>query len=137
MTIIEQLQDLHKQATTERSHYYVAKCVRDAITEITRLQHDLTDARFAAANWQTKAESPTIERCVTTLSKALQEDPGFAISWQSNIAMPILDACKNLGVPMDHATANHLADGLMLHLFGVKQAAMPEKVKASRGAQEA
>lgn len=38
MTIIEKLEDLLKQATTERSHYYVASCCREAIAEIKRLQ---------------------------------------------------------------------------------------------------
>jgi hypothetical protein len=38
MDILERLDDLHKQATTERSHYYVAKCVKDAIAEIVLLR---------------------------------------------------------------------------------------------------
>jgi hypothetical protein len=38
MTIIEKLKDLHKQATTENSHFYVAKCCEEAIAEILRLQ---------------------------------------------------------------------------------------------------
>jgi hypothetical protein len=36
--ILDRLADLHKQATVERSHYYVGKCVRDAIAEIQRLR---------------------------------------------------------------------------------------------------
>lgn len=36
--ILEDLRDLHKQATTERSHYYVAKCCERAIAEIARLR---------------------------------------------------------------------------------------------------
>jgi hypothetical protein len=36
--ILVKLADLHKQATTERSHYYVASVVREAIAEITRLR---------------------------------------------------------------------------------------------------
>lgn len=36
--IIDKLIDLHKQATTERSHYYVASCCKEAIEEITRLR---------------------------------------------------------------------------------------------------
>ncbi len=36
--ILDSLEDLLKQATTERSHYYVAKCCRDAIAEIKRLR---------------------------------------------------------------------------------------------------
>lgn len=36
--LIERLEDLHKQATTERSHFYVASCVKDSIAEIRRLR---------------------------------------------------------------------------------------------------
>lgn len=35
-TILADLADLHKQATTERSHYYVAKVVQRSMKEITR-----------------------------------------------------------------------------------------------------
>lgn len=38
MDIIAKLEDLHKQATTERSHYYVAACCRDAIAEVKLLR---------------------------------------------------------------------------------------------------
>ena len=46
MDIVEKLNDLHKQATTERSHYYVAACCNQAIGEITNLRimiHRLID----------------------------------------------------------------------------------------------
>lgn len=36
--ILERLRDLHKQATTERSHFYVAKCCEDAIEEIATMR---------------------------------------------------------------------------------------------------
>lgn len=36
--ILYMLEDLHKQATITRSHFYVGKCVRDAIAEIKRLR---------------------------------------------------------------------------------------------------
>lgn len=36
--IIAKLEDLHKQATTERSHYHVASVVTEAIAEIKRLR---------------------------------------------------------------------------------------------------
>jgi hypothetical protein len=32
--ILVRLRDLHRQATQERSHYYVGRCVSDAINEI-------------------------------------------------------------------------------------------------------
>jgi hypothetical protein len=38
--IVDRLIDLHKQATVERSHFYVGKCVKDAIKEITRLRRE-------------------------------------------------------------------------------------------------
>ena len=38
MDILDRLRDLHKQATTERSHYYVASCCEQAIQEIERLR---------------------------------------------------------------------------------------------------
>ncbi len=41
--ILYKLADLHKQATEERSHYYVGSCVREAIAEIVWLRNE-TDA---------------------------------------------------------------------------------------------
>lgn len=36
--ILDKLRDLLKQASTERSHYYVASCCKEAIEEIERLR---------------------------------------------------------------------------------------------------
>ena len=41
MDIIEKLLDLQKQATLERSHFYVASCVTEAIQEIILLREQL------------------------------------------------------------------------------------------------
>jgi hypothetical protein len=43
--ILEKLADLHKQATTENSHYYVAGCCEEAMNEIRylRWQRDKKD----------------------------------------------------------------------------------------------
>lgn len=38
MDILDKLRDLHKQATTERSHYYVAGTCLEAIQEIESLR---------------------------------------------------------------------------------------------------
>lgn len=38
MDILDKLIDLHKQATTERSHHYVAGTCHEAMAEITRLR---------------------------------------------------------------------------------------------------
>jgi hypothetical protein len=43
--ILDDLKDLHKQATTERSHYYVAKCAQRAIEEIESLRGALAGER--------------------------------------------------------------------------------------------
>jgi hypothetical protein len=52
--ILDDLRDLQKQATTERSHYYVAACCARAIGEVihlrqrvARLEQDRHDERFA------------------------------------------------------------------------------------------
>jgi hypothetical protein len=36
--IVERLRDLHKQATVERSHYYVGNCALDAADHIEALE---------------------------------------------------------------------------------------------------
>jgi len=38
MDILAALEDLHKQATEERSHYYTGKVLCEAIAEIKRLK---------------------------------------------------------------------------------------------------
>lgn len=41
--LLRDLEDLLKQAQTERSHYYVAACCRRAIEEIKRLRRAVTN----------------------------------------------------------------------------------------------
>ncbi len=41
MDIVEKLMNLHKQATTENSHYYVANTVMEAVQEIHKLRSAL------------------------------------------------------------------------------------------------
>lgn len=45
MDIVDKLSDLHVQATTDRSHYYVGACCKEAIDEITRLRRQRDDLR--------------------------------------------------------------------------------------------
>lgn len=47
--ILDKLNDLLKQATTERSHYYVASCCRESIAEIKKLRGVLAEV---AADYQ-------------------------------------------------------------------------------------
>ena len=46
--IVERLRDLHKQATVERSHYYVGNCALDAADRIEALEEAL---RIIAADY--------------------------------------------------------------------------------------
>jgi hypothetical protein len=46
--LVERLRDLHKQATVERSHYYVGKCALDAAARIEALEAGLSAAVRAA-----------------------------------------------------------------------------------------
>lgn len=52
MDIVEKLVDLHKQATTERSHYYVASCCREAINEIIKLREKIRALEDLSASWR-------------------------------------------------------------------------------------
>lgn len=45
--ILEKLDDLAKQAASEKSHYYVASVVGEAHREITRLRQKLLEAHRA------------------------------------------------------------------------------------------
>lgn len=65
-------------------------------------------------NWKVRKTG----RAYRHLSKAMQDDPGYALTWQCNIAMPIYDGANGkLTLP----EANAIADRLMNHLFNVKQ----------------
>lgn len=41
--VVDKLIDLHKQATTERSHYYVASVAKEAIQQISNYRAVLAD----------------------------------------------------------------------------------------------
>jgi len=47
--ILDDLIDLKKQATTERSHYYVASCCDRAIAEIIRLRTAILEKAITAS----------------------------------------------------------------------------------------
>jgi hypothetical protein len=44
--IVEDLRELHVQATTQRSHYYVAACASRAIVEIEKLRNLAADLMY-------------------------------------------------------------------------------------------
>ncbi len=44
--ILDRLEDLLKQATEDKSHFYTAKCIRDAIGEIESLRAALYNAQY-------------------------------------------------------------------------------------------
>lgn len=49
------------------------------------------------------------------LGRQFRKHADYRYTWQSNIAMPILDA--SAGKEMTHELANQIADDLMKHLF--------------------
>lgn len=74
--IVARLEDLHKQATTEQSHYYVAGCVRDAIREIKSLRFvlkELYDVLPSSRDWL----DPDLERYVRFLFHGNQTERSF------------------------------------------------------------
>ena len=71
--ILERLIDLHKQATTERSHYYVGKCCKDAISEIRRLRAGLS---LIAENTSGKNAKSIAQLSLVIARETLQ--PGYA-----------------------------------------------------------
>jgi hypothetical protein len=50
--ILVRLADLHKQATTERSHYYTAAVITEAIKEIADLRNRIRELEAGAADEQ-------------------------------------------------------------------------------------
>lgn len=50
--ILDKLRDLHAQATAERSHYHVAGCCAEAISEIERLRAELLESQRIATRWR-------------------------------------------------------------------------------------
>lgn len=66
MDIVGKLLDLQEQATTEKSHYYVASCITEAIQEIASLRK-LTSIQFDKEGFQIcpmckqKVHGPIIE----------------------------------------------------------------------------
>ena len=75
--IIEKLADLLKQATTERSHYYVASCVTEAMQEIKRLRTErdcMRDALVFIASREnlTFAECSIAEEIINRATSALR-----------------------------------------------------------------
>ena len=73
-----------------------------------------TNLRVHWNNWWNRKTA----RAYNQLSSAMQNDPSFALSWQCNIAMPILDGAKG---KLTAEEANAIADDLMRHLFGVRR----------------
>ena len=66
--------------------------------------------RVAYQNWKVRKTS----KAYGVLSKALQDDHDYWITWQANIAMTIHDNSKHL-LPLEEC--NQLANSLMAHLF--------------------
>ena len=57
--LLERLADLHKQATVERSHYYVGKCVADAMDLLVHLEAERRAAVKKLCDWRSAFQSCT------------------------------------------------------------------------------
>lgn len=72
--ILEELVDLHKQATTEKSHYYVVSCCKKATIEILQLREEAMKNSIIISNLQ--GSVITLNRKIRGLQKLrrLQND---------------------------------------------------------------
>jgi hypothetical protein len=60
--LIEELASLIKQATTEQSHYYTARVLRDAMHEITRLRIECTKVEALEVQLMSHGIEPVVRR---------------------------------------------------------------------------
>jgi hypothetical protein len=70
--------------------------------------------RAALADAPQSDTNPPAVSAFQDLKKAVQDDAGYAIAWQANLAMPIMDAIK-----CSHEDANIAGDALMKHIFDI------------------
>jgi len=63
-------------------------------------------------NWRNRP----VARAYRTMAKALQNDPGYAKSWQANFAVTIYDGARGR---LNLAEADEIADDLMRFMWGV------------------
>jgi hypothetical protein len=71
-----------------------------------------TNLRVHWHNWWNRGTANAYKK----LTKAMRDDPSYALSWQCNIAMPIYDGAKG---KLTLEESNAIAHTLMKHLFDV------------------
>lgn len=82
------------------------------------LQRSVRLLDYIKVKWQNWRVRKTV-RAYRTLTKAMRDDPGYALSWQCNITMTIYDNAPKGSVSL--MQANAISDKLMAHLFEVKK----------------
>jgi hypothetical protein len=60
--LIEELAGLLEQATTERSHYYTARVIREAMHEIARLRIECTKVEALEVQLMSHGIEPVVRR---------------------------------------------------------------------------
>ena len=70
--LVKRLHSLHKQATVERSHFYVGRCAKDAIDRIEELEAELAKAVEAMQFWS-EAVEPDVDKAITLMASTLAE----------------------------------------------------------------
>lgn len=87
-------------------------CERSSLAHGSAPSPFFTNLRAHWRNWWNRGTANAYKK----LTKAMRDDPSYALSWQCNIAMPIYDGVNG---KLSHAEANAIADTLMKHLFDV------------------
>jgi len=73
MTLIERLRDLHKQATVERSHYYVGKCALDAADRIEALEAEIKEWRMIVENLESQIKADRVTGAIAPQGASTRE----------------------------------------------------------------
>ena len=104
---MQRLHSLHKQATVERSHFYVGSCVKDAMHRIEELEaNQVRPSRMLDAG---KLESTVGQMTVTNLTE--HEDGGATIEFDMDdttaalaqeLGLKLLIYCGATGTNVDY-----------------------------------
>lgn len=79
-----------------------------------RFNRVISNMKVRWRNWKVRATA----KAYSTMCKAMQDDPSYAMTWQCNITMTIYDRAEG---KITVKEADVIADALMAHLFQVKK----------------
>jgi hypothetical protein len=117
--LVMRLYSLHKQATVERSHFYVGRCVADAIDRIEELEAKLaqqtamTDQR--SEELSTIVIADTIEHEDGSVTHTFDMDAASSKK-MAELGIELILTCAAYGVDIQDALELIAADGKMREL---------------------